>query len=68
VFFPVVQLPPLLQQVSAALPLTHAIDLVRPLVNGRAPEGAALHVSVLLGYAAAGFYAALVLTRRRLLQ
>ena len=34
VFFPVTQLPPLLQHVSAALPLTHAIDLARPLVNG----------------------------------
>jgi lipooligosaccharide transport system permease protein len=68
VFFPVAQLPPLLQQVSAALPLTHAIDLVRPLVNGAVPQKAALHIAVLLGYAAAGFYATLVLTRRRLLQ
>ena len=38
VFFPVTQLPPLLQQVSALLPLTHAIDLVRPLVNGEIPQ------------------------------
>jgi lipooligosaccharide transport system permease protein len=68
VFFPVAQLPPLLQQVSAALPLTHAIDLVRPLVNGAVPQKAALHIAVLLGYAAADFYATLVLTRRRLLQ
>jgi lipooligosaccharide transport system permease protein len=67
VFFPVTQLPPLLQHVSAALPLTHAIDLVRPLVNGRAPESAWLHVCVLTAYAAAGFYVALVLARRRLL-
>jgi lipooligosaccharide transport system permease protein len=67
VFFPVTQLPPLLQQVSAVLPLTHAIELARPLVNGMVPEGALLHVAVLAAYAAAGFYAALVLTRRRLL-
>jgi lipooligosaccharide transport system permease protein len=67
VFFPVTQLPPLLQQVSAVLPLTHAIELARPLVNGRAPGGAWLHVCVLVAYAAAGFYVALVLARRRLL-
>jgi lipooligosaccharide transport system permease protein len=67
VFFPVAQLPPLLQDVSAALPLTHAIDLARPLVTGRVPHLAWLHVVVLAAYAAAGFYLALVLTRRRLL-
>jgi lipooligosaccharide transport system permease protein len=67
VFFPVTQLPPLLQQVSAALPLTHAIDLVRPLVNGHTPGSAWLHVCVLTAYAVAGFYLALVLARRRLL-
>jgi lipooligosaccharide transport system permease protein len=67
VFFPVTQLPPLLRHVSMALPLTHAIDLARPLVNGRAPEGAWLHVCVLAAYAAVGFYLALVLARRRLL-
>ena len=67
VFFPVAQLPLLLQNVSAALPLTHAIDLVRPLVTGRTPHGAWLHIGVLAAYAAGGFYLALVLTRRRLL-
>jgi lipooligosaccharide transport system permease protein len=67
VFFPVTQLPPFLQQVSAVLPLTHAIELARPLVNSRVPEGALLHVAVLAAYAGVGFYAALVLTRRRLL-
>lgn len=67
VFFPVSQLPPLLQHVSAVLPLTHAVELARPLVQGRVPEDAAMHVAVLAGYALAGFYAALVLTRRRLL-
>jgi ABC-type multidrug transport system ATPase subunit len=59
--------PPLLQNVSAALPLTHAIDLVRPLVTDRTPQWPWLHVGVLIVYAAAGFYLALMLTRRRLL-
>jgi lipooligosaccharide transport system permease protein len=67
VFFPVAQLPRVLQDVSAALPLTHAIDLARPLVTGHSPHLAWVHVAVLAAYAAAGFYLALVLTRRRLL-
>ena len=67
VFFPVTQLPPLLQNVSAALPLTHAIDLVRPLVIGRTLQSHWLHVAVLVAYCVTGFYLALVLTRRRLL-
>jgi len=68
VFFPVTQLPEFLQQVSRVLPLTHAIELARPLVNGRAPDGTLLHLGVLAGYGSAGFCAALALTRRRLLK
>ncbi len=67
VFFPVAQLPPLLQSVSAALPLTHAIDLVRPLVIGQTPRLPWLHLAILAAYCVVGFYLALVLTRRRLL-
>jgi len=67
VFFPVSQLPPLLQHVAAVLPLSHAIDLVRPLVNGAVPERVLMHVLVLSAYAAVGAYLALVLARRRLL-
>jgi lipooligosaccharide transport system permease protein len=68
VFFPVTQLPAALQAVSSVLPLTHAIELVRPLVNGRAPAHVALHVAVLLAYTVVALYAALVLIRRRLLK
>ena len=68
VFFPVSQLPPFLQQVSGFLPLTHAIELVRPLLRGQWPHQALFHVLVLAGYGTAGFYAALVLIRRRLLK
>src|SRR5215510_8040212 len=67
VFFPVAQLPSVLQSVSAVLPLTHAIEVVRPLVTGRAPQWPLLHVAVLAAYAVVAFYLALVLTRRRLL-
>jgi len=67
VFFPVAQLPSVLQSVSAVLPLTHAIEVVRPLVTGRAPQWPWLHVAVLAAYAVVAFYLALILTRRRLL-
>jgi lipooligosaccharide transport system permease protein len=68
VFFPVSQLPPALQALTQLLPLTHAVDLVRPLMSGAVPETVALHLAVLAAYAVAGFYVALVLTRRRLLR
>jgi lipooligosaccharide transport system permease protein len=67
VFFPTDQLPGALQAVSSALPLTHAVLIARPLVAGVVPVDALTHVLVLLGYIVTGFYAALVLTRRRLL-
>jgi lipooligosaccharide transport system permease protein len=67
VFFPIEQLPEWLQVVSQGLPLTHAVVLARPLMTGIVPDTAWLHVLVLLAYAAASLYAALVLTRRRLL-
>jgi lipooligosaccharide transport system permease protein len=67
VFFPVEKLPAAFQAVAGLLPLTHAVAIVRPLLLGEIPGQIALHVAVLLAYAAAGFYAASVLFRRRLL-
>ena len=68
VFFPVTQLPSILQTVSAILPLSHAVDIARPLLNGAFPSHAVQHVAVLLVYTLAGFYVSLVLFRRRLSQ
>ena len=68
VYFPVDQMPAWLAAVTNLLPLKHAIDLARPLMLGQVPAQAVLHVAVLLFYAALGYYAALVLTRRRLLK
>jgi lipooligosaccharide transport system permease protein len=68
VFFPADQLPQALHNVAAFLPLTHAVLLVRPLMNDTVPAAWMAHAAVLLLYAAAGFYAALALTRKRLLQ
>jgi lipooligosaccharide transport system permease protein len=66
VFFPVAQLPPLWQNVSAVLPLTHAVDIARPLMMGAVPPSTMLHIAVLLAYTLCGFYVSLVLFRRRL--
>jgi len=64
-YFPVAQMPPWLQSVAHALPLTAAVDLVRPLVLGSWPPALLGPLAVLAAYAAAGYYLAVVLTRRR---
>lgn len=66
VFFPVSQLPESLQIAANFLPLTHAIDLARPLMSGQLPAAFLLHIAVLLAYALGGFYISLVLFRQRL--
>ncbi len=62
------QMPGWLETIAGLLPLKHAIDLARPLLLGQVPAQVALHVAVLVVYAAAAYYVALVLTRRRLLK
>ncbi|MDP2761799.1 MAG: ABC transporter permease [Sideroxyarcus sp.] len=66
VFFPVTQLPQGMQVVAGMLPLTHAVDLARPLMSGSVPPQTVLHIAVLLAYALCGFYISLLLFRRRL--
>ncbi|HVR94441.1 MAG TPA: ABC transporter permease [Casimicrobiaceae bacterium] len=68
VFFPVEQMPAALRVAAAILPLSHAIDIARPLLSGNVPNNIVLHIAVLLAYACAAYYVALVLTRRRLLR
>ena len=65
VFFPIDQLPGPLTAVAKALPLYHGVEIVRPLVAGRLPDGVLLHVAVLVGYAAAGYAIAIHFARRR---
>jgi len=67
VFFPTSQLPVWAQATATVLPLTHAVSIARPLMNGTVPEHVLMHVSVLALYAVASCYIALVLARRRLL-
>jgi lipooligosaccharide transport system permease protein len=68
VFCPLNELPAPAQLLAQALPLTHAVALARPLVNGTVPPTWLLHIAVLATYAAGSAYLALALTRRRLLQ
>jgi len=68
VFFPLEQLPVWLQAAAQALPLTHAVALARPLMNGSIPDLIAVHVLVLVAYATVSLYAALLLARKRLLR
>ena len=65
VFFPREQLPLAVRLVSDWLPLTAAVELVRPLFMDRWPEDPGRHLLVLLAYALASFWVALALTRRR---
>lgn len=68
VFFPAEQLPAAFRAVALALPLTHAIELARPLLLGRLPQQILPHVATLLAYGAVAFYIAVALARRRLLK
>jgi lipooligosaccharide transport system permease protein len=68
VFFPADQLPSAVQAVAAWLPLTHAVELVRPLLFGRVPAAIWLHVLALAALAAMAFCLASLLIRRRLLK
>ena len=68
VFFPTEQLPAAVHFATALLPLSHAVELVRPLMNDTVPASWGLHLCVLLLYAIIAFYLALALTRRRLLK
>jgi lipooligosaccharide transport system permease protein len=65
VFFPREQLPPVVKEISEWLPLTNAVELVRPLFMDQWPAHAVQHALVLLVYAVGGFWLALGLTRRR---
>jgi len=68
VFFPVTQLPALAQHVTQALPLYHAVELIRPAMLGRPLDGFAVHVVVLLAYAVVPFFLCAWLFRRRMMK
>jgi lipooligosaccharide transport system permease protein len=65
VYFPIEQMPAWLQSVAHVLPLTAAVELVRPLIIGHWPARVMQPMAVLAAYAACAYFIALVLTRRR---
>ena len=65
VFFPRDQLPGVLRVISDGLPLTAAVELIRPLFLGQWPAQGLQNLVVLLAYAVCGFWLALALTRKR---
>ena len=65
VFFPREQLPPLVRAVSDWLPLTNAVELVRPLFMDQWPQHPLRHGLVMALTTAAAYWLALALTRRR---
>ena len=65
VFFPLEQLPEVVRTLSSWLPLTNAVDLVRPLFMDQWPVQVLRPVLVLLVYTVGGFWIALALTRKR---
>jgi lipooligosaccharide transport system permease protein len=67
VFFPLDGLPRGLRWAAALLPLTHAVEIIRPLMTGAWPSRTPLHVFVLLLCGALSYGTATTLVRRRLL-
>ncbi len=65
VFFPREQLPGVIRTVSEWLPLTQAVELVRPLFLNEWPVHPVRGLLVLAAYACGSFWAALALTRKR---
>ena len=65
VFFPRDQLPGVMRAISDWLPLTAAVELIRPLFLGQWPTQGFQHLAVLVAYAVVGFWVALALTRKR---
>lgn len=66
VFFPLETLPDWMQTAVLILPLTHAIEVIRPLVVGEPVDGLFIHLAVLAAFAVAAYYLAVALVRRRM--
>jgi lipooligosaccharide transport system permease protein len=65
VFFPRAQLPGWMQAITQWLPLSAAIELVRPLFLGQMPSAPWRNVGVLLACAMGSFWLAMALVRKR---
>jgi len=67
VFFPLHGMPEFVQRGAQFLPLTHAVEIVRPLMTGQPLSQVAWHLMVLAAYALGGFALAVWLFRKRLI-
>jgi len=65
VFFPREQLPAVVRHISDWLPLTNAVELVRPLFMDQWPAHPLRHGLVMVATTALAYWVALALTRRR---
>ncbi len=65
VFFPRTQLPLWLQTITDWLPLTAAVELIRPLFLGQLPESPARSIFVLLAFGSTALWLGLALIRKR---
>ncbi len=68
VFFPLQALPEAVQLAVRLLPLSHAVELARPLMTGGPLENIWTHLLVILAYSLTALYAATKLLQRRLQQ
>ncbi|MBO7823516.1 ABC transporter permease [Burkholderia pseudomallei] len=68
VFFPLAQLPEFAQHIAHALPLSNAVDLIRPAMLDRPATDVARHVAILAAYALGGFFVCARLFRRRMMR
>jgi lipooligosaccharide transport system permease protein len=68
VFFPLTQLPAIAQKITLLLPLSHAVELIRPAMLGRPADHVALHIAVLAVYAVVPFFVCAMLFRRRMMR
>lgn len=67
VFFPIDRMPYLVQQAAKLFPLYHAVQIVRPLMVNQPVHNLWLHLSVLIAYAIAAYFVAVILLKRRVI-
>ncbi len=66
VFVPVASLPPWLQAIARALPLTYSVEVLQAALQGEGVQHAAVDLAVLAGFAAILFWVAVRILARRL--
>ena len=68
VFYPVSSLPDTAQFFVQLLPLTHAVEIIRPIVVGQPITGLGFHLAALVGFGLVTTWIATALFRRRLIK